>query len=429
MGIPKEPERKLETYLITAGHCILGATNKPWYSSTPKGAETEKIGEQTQLVLGEAGDYGDIQIENPGFWVEAGATPVYAGVMRWATGQEKASQVMGEEASFEGLENCRQGGSSNEQCGEVTALNQEVTYKVGAKLVTAKGLVRDFACGEGGDSGGPWLSMNKAGELLVNGTEVTGPPEKCEGHTCLLVECRSDYEPIKTSLEGLGLELLKKSNEERTKQGPLIEVLPGEKASELKFEGKAGGSKLETTGGKTISCTAAKATAKFTATGVEANSEKGEATVDLEGCKKEKVACRSENSKGEKDPVEVVLAPLGLTDASEETAAKELQFVWVATFKETLLINCGVVKNEVKGNVGCLVKPALTEVAAGGTVTFACAVEAKGKQKTGKCVATKATCEKLEKEPLSANLGVGFEGAAAEITIEGSFGKMVTLDD
>ena len=209
---------------------------------------------------------------------------------------------------------------------------------------------------------------------------------------------------------------------------PSVNVLPGEKVSELTYSGKAAKeSKLETANGKTISCATTKVSATFE--GEKEISTKGKATIDFEGCKKEKVACRSETAGGVKDAVEIILTPLVLTAADEETAAKALQFLLVNTLSETLLINCGGVKEEVKGNVGCLVTPALTEVAAGGTVTIECAIEPKGKQKTGTCLETKAACEKLKNEPLLGNLGAGFEASAEEINVAGTFNKMVTLID
>jgi hypothetical protein len=251
MAIPKEKPKKLETYLLTAGHCILEATNEPWYSSTQKGVETKEIGSKTELVLGEKGDYGDILIKPPpGFWLEPGLTPAFPGVVKWSAKEEKALPIEGEEASFENLDNCHQGATSGEQCGIVKAINQTFTYKVGTgareKEVTVKGLVKDEACGEGGDSGGPWINVTGGGEIRADGTEAAGPPEKCVGHTCL--KCESYYEPIKTSLEGLGLELLTTANETRPKPHlpTFLLLTEGKLPVELKGESKTVKVKLET---------------------------------------------------------------------------------------------------------------------------------------------------------------------------------------
>jgi hypothetical protein len=215
LGMPKEKGKKLETYVITAGHCIK-ETAKPWYSSTPgAGQKTEEIGLAVTTRLNETSDYGDILVKQPGFWTEAGLTPVFPGVVKWTSAAEKAFQVEGEEPSAKGLVNCHQGATSSEQCGIVlmTGVEKEVNGEL------KKGLVEDEACGEGGDSGGPWINTTLSGALRVDGTEVGGPPEKCVGHTC--TKCKSFYEPIKTSLEGLGLELLTKSNEKRLESTPL----------------------------------------------------------------------------------------------------------------------------------------------------------------------------------------------------------------
>jgi hypothetical protein len=216
---------------------------------------------------------------------------------------------------------------------------------------------------------------------------------------------------------------------------PLLLVLTGEKVSELKYTGETeAGTKtlLETTSGKTIKCVKAKASASFQQLGTkEGDSETGTSTIDFEGCKQGEVACRSENAKAEKDPAETILTPLGLTGASEETSAKALQFILVNTISESpLRLVCGVVKDEIKGNVACLVAPALKEIATTEKATIKCIQEAKGKQVTGKCVLTAATCKKLETEPLLSNLGTGvFEVSGEEISVAGSFNKMVFLDD
>lgn len=192
---------------------------------------------------------------------------------------------------------------------------------------------------------------------------------------------------------------------------------------------------LETTGGKTITCVSAKATAAFTeATGKTSDSEKGTGTIDFLECKQGKVACRSENKAGEKDPVETILTPLTLLGGSEKTSAEVLQYILAAKITPAdgsgiLFLNCGAVKEEIKGDVPCLVTPALTEVLAGETVTLTCA-QAKGVQSTGTCVENATTCKELKENPLLANLGTGvFEGSGEQLTISGTFNKMIRLED
>ena len=211
-----------------------------------------------------------------------------------------------------------------------------------------------------------------------------------------------------------------------------IAVLSGEKVSELKYEGKAAGAAtLETVDGKSITCSKTKVKTTFTAlAGKEAVAETGTLVTDFEGCSKEKkLSCRSESKAGEKDPIETILGTATVTAASEETSEKTHQFLLVSSLSETLFINCGGVKQEVKGALPCLAAPAGSELAAGETVKITCAIEKTGKPKTGKCLASTATCEKLANEPLEGNLGNGFEGCAEEMTLEGSFNKMVLLED
>ncbi len=211
---------------------------------------------------------------------------------------------------------------------------------------------------------------------------------------------------------------------------PLILVLAGEKVSELQFEGKTEGTTavLETVGGKTVACAKGHATATAEAVpGKEADTETGHATIDLEGCKKGSVACRSETKGGAKDPVETVLLALVTTGASDETAERTLGGELVASAPEPFLVNCGVVKVEGKGSGACSVAPVSVELAAGETATMRCRQE-KGKQLTGTCIEKKATCEKLAAEPLLASLGNGFEGAGLLFEGVGTFNKMIFGD-
>jgi hypothetical protein len=215
---------------------------------------------------------------------------------------------------------------------------------------------------------------------------------------------------------------------------PLVLVLPGEKVTELKYSGKGGVSKLEA-GGKTIECETVEATTEgfkeFEKKPADANAGTGH--LHFLGCKQGGVSCRSETAK-EKDAIGIILVLLALLFGSEKTTAGVLQPLLVSTVlgleagETELKLNCGGVKEAVKGNVGCLTTPGLTELEPTAKVEIACKIENK-KQLTGTCFELKTTCEKLANEPLLGNLGVAFEAAAEEIKIEGNFNKMVTLDD
>lgn len=214
---------------------------------------------------------------------------------------------------------------------------------------------------------------------------------------------------------------------------PLILVLPGQGFKTLKYEGttaKGTTATLETVGGKKIVCQSALALATYTPLeGKPDDSSIGVGDVHFKECKKEAVACRSEVGT-EKDPVETILTPLILTAAAELTKEKVLQFLLINTINGVLFINCGGVKEEIKGAVPCLVGGATSgsELVAGAVVTITCTAEAKGKQVTGTCTEPVAACEKLAKEPLLASIGAGFENASEAVAVSGSHNEMVTLD-
>jgi streptogrisin C len=199
----------LETFLITAGHCLQEA--EKWFSSTHPGKETKEVGPRVQFKNGLPGDYGDILV-SPN-WLEAGVTPALAQITHYQdNGLREARSVIGEEASVEKASFCKQGATSAEQCGIITGLNKLGVFSG----VHVEGLVKTNACGEGGDSGGPYATLPTGNSVRILGTEVGGPKETCSGLFCTTT-CESSYEPIKTSLEGLGLTLLTTTNQTRHK--------------------------------------------------------------------------------------------------------------------------------------------------------------------------------------------------------------------
>ncbi|MFI4991496.1 MAG: S1 family peptidase [Solirubrobacterales bacterium] len=296
MGTPAG--KKGETYLLTAGHCTAGTINKAWYSSTPATKPeqvTEEIGPGAQSVNNETGDYGTIRIE-PGFWTEAANSPVFAGTVNWGHKEETAFQIDGEEASVKGLTNCHEGASSGEQCGEV--LNESVTFE------GTNGLVEDRACGEGGDSGGPWINESlKPPALRVDGLESRGPIEKCNGEPC--ETCRSYYEPIGRALEGLGLELLTGSNETRVNR-PFIKIKGKALASgeTREVEGKSAKESIFSTETVKVRCTKQKIEKAFF------SGATGEETFNFEGCTVEGngAGCEVEGKAIKTEPLRAPLA-------------------------------------------------------------------------------------------------------------------------
>jgi hypothetical protein len=207
---------ELETFLITAGHCTKVIKN--WFTATHPNNELKEIGPTTTKLLDDLlGDYGAIEVV--GEWLEAGATPALAQMTHYEdNGLREAQNVIGEEASVPGASFCKQGATSAEQCGEITEVNAHFTelIKPPDELALVDGLVKTMSCGEGGDSGGPYATLSSGNAVRILGTEVGGPEsDKCLEGTLSCSTCTSYYEPIKTSLTGLGLQLLTTANQKR----------------------------------------------------------------------------------------------------------------------------------------------------------------------------------------------------------------------
>jgi hypothetical protein len=146
------------------------------------------------------------------------------------------------------------------------------------------------------------------------------------------------------------------------------------------------------------------------------------------------VACRSENEKGEKDPVETILVKGDTHLAAEKSTAGVLQPLGIVEVlgvggEKELTINCGAVKEKIKGRFGCLVLPGLKEIVVGEKIEILCKTNSAGDQETGTCEAAKLTCEELAAKPLEANLGGGFEMAAKTFHINGTANKNIFIDD
>src|ERR1700684_4608222 len=217
---------------------------------------------------------------------------------------------------------------------------------------------------------------------------------------------------------------------------PALLILSG-KVTELRMEGKGGGCDLEQANGKTLAGTGATFTAsEFTEAGSPLDTKAGVATIDCSGVKEGKVACRSETASGAKDPIETVLSKLDLQVASEKTAGGVLEPLLISTVlgqagSEELIVNCGGVKDKVKGHIGCLLLPGETNIPANEpkAAELLCKSEPKGKQVTGICAEEKAVCEELAKNPFESSLGGALEAAAMTMHLEVSFSKDVFIDD
>lgn len=193
----------LETFLLTAGHCIEKAEGKgiKWYAFNKAGTEKE-IGTASEFINDKKADVGAILINNPGEWIEeAGNIPVFAGYAPWSAATPKAQPVLGEAAPVLNHTNCKEGQTSGETCG--TIKNLSVTLEGTEKFVED-----EKAQSEEKDSGGPWISTQAGSVNFAEGTTV--------GHKGV----NGVYEPLKTAFVelaalGLSLELLTKANETR----------------------------------------------------------------------------------------------------------------------------------------------------------------------------------------------------------------------
>jgi hypothetical protein len=216
---------------------------------------------------------------------------------------------------------------------------------------------------------------------------------------------------------------------------PAILLLSG-KVAELEGMLKGTGSKFEALSKKALTSTGVTALVKGC---LELESKPtdtdlcDEEPITLTGVKFGEITCRSENLKNEKDPIEEVLAKIDEHLDAEKSKEGVLQPLFVSEIRgvdgdEVVEINCGGVKLSFKGRIGCLLLPGLTNIAAGSKVETVCKVK-EGDQTTGTCEQTKALCEELNRDPLLAQFGAGFEDAGIEIRLEGSFNKDIFIDD
>jgi hypothetical protein len=213
---------------------------------------------------------------------------------------------------------------------------------------------------------------------------------------------------------------------------PLILSLPGELIEGTQFTGSGLTVTFEANSLKTLKCTSSKSNSSLKGvSGKSADSNEAAATLDLAGCKEEKVNCRSENEKGEKDPIETILLRYTVRVAAERSETKELEAILVATLlpevKGSQRFVCGTLKHEIRGAVPCLIAPDLKELFGGESFSVSCK-QAVSLQETGTCLEPAAVCEKLAKEPLELNLTGKFEPAGEEIHETLSADQMIFID-
>ncbi len=210
----KDGERG-RTFALTAGHCISyqGGNGQNWAAFTTAGAKSV-FGPAIASVYGQGnGDYANILIEQPGNWSEPGNIPVFALTAQWkATASTISFPIKGEQTPTVGFQDCHEGQTTGQSCGQIKALQAEVPYGDG---VTVVGMVENKGANlNGGDSGGPFLFIESNNEVLMEGI-LSGGENGRQGAVIF-------FTPLQTALKAQNLELLTTANE--TRRGPYWRV-------------------------------------------------------------------------------------------------------------------------------------------------------------------------------------------------------------
>ncbi|WP_436498622.1 fibronectin type III domain-containing protein [Actinokineospora sp. HUAS TT18] len=152
-------------YLVTAGHC----TNDVNQAAYGQSGQQNRLGTVNpgggKSINGPEGDMGLVAV------TEAGWT-LSAAVNTWG---QPAVAVTGSKDAIVGETVCHSGNTApNWECGRVTKLNHTMVYNNGS--LTINGLTVTTACSQGGDSGGVWLSGDKAVGLHEGGINGNNCP-------------------------------------------------------------------------------------------------------------------------------------------------------------------------------------------------------------------------------------------------------------
>lgn len=138
---------RLQQYVITAGHCT--AFGGEWV-----GLNGEPIGRSTESTYPD-NDFGLVRMES---MLPSGSAVVL--------GDRGARiPVTGSAPAPIGASVCRSGANTGWRCGVIESVDQSVSYE----RDVVNGLVRTTACGELGDSGGPFISGTDAQGILSGG--------------------------------------------------------------------------------------------------------------------------------------------------------------------------------------------------------------------------------------------------------------------
>jgi hypothetical protein len=420
-----------ETYMLTAGHCLnitsIGAAGQIFNNLLVTGeyptiARALEIGREGKRYNNRERDVAEIKINRTvapvSLFLQALPTPLPALVTEWARSPRTPHAVEGMETPAVNQSICHEGWKSGEQCGLIVEVDVE--------SAGVEHLVRTEACGQPGDSGGPFFFTSLRREVLMEGTlvGVTTPEVICPAIG------RSSFEPL-ADISGrrLGIlasfapaQLLTTRNERRPVGGgkstsalllsgesfPVtIESLPKE-PNEIKSEVQNAAGQLTSSGffmkGEIKSATEGEYEALYLRVTLKATEAKCNTAGDKEG---------------------EVLVPKGkfklVHDAGPEAGNGIL--LEVGEFA----VECGAVKIKLHGSLLGLLKPASEMVTKGEVELHCSSTQGVPAEKSYwlSLLASELTAK------LEANFGTGFKEACEELnpekTVELDFGKMVEL--
>jgi len=152
--------------------------------------------------------------------------------------------------------------------------------------------------------------------------------------------------------------------------------------------------------------------------------------VHVKECKSGMVGCRSENAKGEKDPVETTLVLIDfhladLLNSGTHNLEPGIVAIVLNSNLELLPIKiaCGVIAVEIRGAAkGLVLVSSLAAEITSGSFDFSSTFD--------KCDSTDKLCIELENQhPLQVKTNSEFEGATEQVTLPFKLSQMVLVDD